>query len=459
MYSDVVLEARNVSKVYALYSKPEDRLRQMLIPRIKRVLAPVLGKLIPRLREDRVRYREFWALRNVSVSLLPHETLGIIGQNGSGKSTLLQVICGTLTPSTGDVCSKGRIAALLELGAGFNPDFTGRENVYLNAATYGLSIAEIETRMEAIIEFAEIGEHIDQPVKTYSSGMFVRLAFSVIANIDADILVIDEALAVGDAYFQQKCMRFLRKFQEHGSIFFVSHDTGAMMSFCDRVIWLHHGSIRLQGNPKEVCEEYLAYLYQKHTGAKVEAGSKSSPPAEFIEKTTINVEARGNAASNMAVAAIPAPANNHGFGDKAAEIFGCALTGKNGETINAICGGEIVDLRVAFRAFVDLDSVISGFVVKDRLGQYIFGNNTFTTTAKNPPKMHLGDTATARFRFRMPALAPGTYSVAVAVASGTTKDHVQHHWLHEGLIFASHTAIDTGVIIDIPMLEIELNPA
>ncbi len=456
MYSDAVMEAKNISKVYLLYDKPEDRLKQMLVPRLKRLAAPVLGNLLPSLREDKPRFREFWALRDVSVRLLPRETLGIIGQNGSGKSTLLQIICGTLTPSAGNARSQGRVAALLELGAGFNPDFTGRENVYLNAAIYGLSTAEIDERMEAIVEFAEIGEHLDQPVKTYSSGMFVRLAFSVIANIDADILVIDEALAVGDAYFQQKCMRFLRKFQEHGSIFFVSHDTGAMMSFCDRVIWLHHGAIKAQGDPKEVCEEYLAYLYQKHTGLERETavvpleGGGMDIDGRIVDAPEVggNIEAM--------VDDMPAPANARGFGDKAAEIFACALTDEKGNILNAVYGGELVDLRIAFQVSADLRSVIAGFVVKDRLGQYLFGNNTFATTAKNPPNMRRGETATARFQFRMPRLAPGTYSVAVAVASGTTKDHVQHHWLHEGLIFASHAAIETGVLIDIPMLEIEL---
>lgn len=453
MYSEAVIEARNVSKVYLLYNKPEDRLRQMLFPRFKRLLAPILGGLMPRLREDKPRYHEFWALRDVSVSLLPHETLGIIGQNGSGKSTLLQIICGTLSPSGGETRSCGRIAALLELGAGFNPDFTGRENVYLNAAIYGLSTSEIDERIEAIIDFAEIGEHIDQPVKTYSSGMFVRLAFSVIANIDADILVIDEALAVGDAYFQQKCMRFLRKFQENGSIFFVSHDTGAMMSFCDRVIWLHHGAIRSQGDPKEVCEEYLAYLYQKHTGVE----PVTSAQLEEVE-TEAEVEQPADV-SDIELRGMPGPANDRGFGDKAAEIFACSLTNERGQAVNAANGGELVELRIALRAFSDLQSVISGFVVKDRLGQYIFGNNTFAVTADNPLNMRSGDAAIARFRFHMPSLAPGTYSIAVAVASGTTKDHIQHHWLHEGLIFASHTTIDTGVLIDIPMLEVELVPA
>lgn len=449
MSSDPVIEACDLSKVYLLYARPDDRLRQMVIPRVKNAVSPLLGGIFPSLREDQPRYHEFWALREVSINLMPGETLGIIGKNGSGKSTLLQIICGTLNPSSGEVRKRGRVAALLELGAGFNPDFTGRENVYLNAAIYGLSASDIDARMQTIIDFAEIGDHIDQPVKTYSSGMFVRLAFSVIANIDADILVIDEALAVGDAYFQQKCMRFLRKFQERGSIFFVSHDTGAMMSFCDRIVWLHEGSIRRHGDPKEVCEDYLAFLYQRHAGV--------SPKPRLERKQKLRDPSYDLQQKDSSAIAFHAPANQAGFGDNAATIFACSLIDQTGQPVNVVRGGELVDLSITFRANAELCSVISGFVVKDRLGQYIFGTNTYTPSSNQSPCMECGETATARFRFCMPSLAPGTYSIAVAVASGTTKEHVQHHWLHEGIIFESHTASETGVLIEIPMLGIELS--
>ncbi len=454
MYSEAVMEAKNISKVYLLYNNPEDRLKQMLVPRLKRLAAPVLGGVFAGLRSDKPRFREFWALRDVTVSLLPRETLGIIGQNGSGKSTLLQIICGTLMPSCGEASSQGRVAALLELGAGFNLDFTGRENVYLNAAIYGLSTAEIDERMEAIIDFAEVGEHIDQPVKTYSSGMFVRLAFSVIANIDADILVIDEALAVGDAYFQQKCMRFLRKFQEHGSIFFVSHDTGAMMSFCDRVIWLHHGSIKAQGDPKEVCEEYLAYLYQKHTGVEPKENTRPEAPAvsdggtaeiEHFEPNVIEVEE------------IDSPENDRSFGDRAVEIYGCQLYGEQGNVLQTICGGELARLVVKFQAKAEVKSVIVGFIIKNRLGQYVFGDNTFEATASEPVDIQQGFHGKACFQFTMPVLAPGTYSIVLSVASGTLAEHVQHHWIHEAIVFNSHADINTGVMLKIPITS-ELTP-
>jgi len=451
MYSEPVIEANNVSKVYLLYNKPEDRLRQMLVPRFKRLLAPILGGLLPLLRNEKLRYREFWALRDVSVSLQPRETLGIIGQNGSGKSTLLQIICGTLTASGGETRSHGRIAALLELGAGFNPDFTGRENVYLNATIYGLSTSDINERMEAIINFAEIGEHIDQAVKTYSSGMFVRLAFSVIANIDADILIIDEALAVGDAYFQQKCMRFLRKFQKHGSIFFVSHDTGAMMSFCDRVIWLHHGSIRSQGNPKEVCEEYLAFLYQKHTGFDPES-------LKFAESGNAKILDECSAAPDVNVEQSPVPLNGRTFGDGGAEIFFCQLQEVEGNALNIIAGGERARLMFKFRAKKEIKSAIAGFIVKDRLGQYIFGDNTFETTVSKPVGFQAGEQGEVTFDFSMPMLSSGAYSIVLSVASGTLDDHVQHHWVHEAIVFNVNTDLNTGVMIKIPVTS-KIKPA
>ena len=190
------------------------------------------------------------------------ETIGIIGLNGSGKSTLLQLICGILSPTSGTVESKGRIAALLELGSGFNPEFTGRENVYLNGTVLGLSAKEIDAKFDDIAKFADIGEFINQPVKQYSSGMYVRLAFAVMANVDADILVIDEALAVGDMVFSQKCMRFLRKFKNNGTVFFVSHNSGAVVNLCDRAVWLDRGEIQAIGSAQYVSERYLAKRYQ-----------------------------------------------------------------------------------------------------------------------------------------------------------------------------------------------------
>ena len=227
-HTELAINVSNLGKVYQIYDRPEDRLKFSIISRL-RGLAGLQSKSY---------YRKFWALRNVSLKVKKGETFGIIGCNGSGKSTLLQIICGTLPPTHGKVDISGRVAALLELGSGFNPEFTGRENVYLYASILGLTKEEINARYNDILLFADIGSFIDQPVKTYSSGMVVRLAFAVVAHVDADILVIDEALSVGDVFFTQKCMRFLRDFKKTKTLIFVSHDTGAVLNLCDRAILL-----------------------------------------------------------------------------------------------------------------------------------------------------------------------------------------------------------------------------
>ena len=266
---EVAIRVQGLDKCYQVYDRSSDRLKQFVLPRVQGWLG----------RKPRGYFREFWSLRGVNFEIRRGETVGIIGRNGSGKSTLLQIICGTLHPSAGHVEVHGRVAALLELGSGFNPEFTGRENVFLNAAVLGLSAAETTDRFNDIEAFADIGDFIDQPVKTYSSGMLVRLAFAVIAHVDADILVIDEALAVGDAFFTQKCMRFLRSFMQTGTVLFVSHDTAAVQNLCTRAIWLERGEIVQEGSPKEVSEHYLEAFYEaqqgKGTTTKLKAPNRS----------------------------------------------------------------------------------------------------------------------------------------------------------------------------------------
>ena len=252
MSSEIAIKVENLSKCYQIYGQPHDRLKQSIYPRLQRLAG----------KQPKQYFREFWALKEISFEIKKGETVGIIGRNGCGKSTLLQMICGTLNPTSGSIQTHGRIAALLELGSGFNPEFTGRENVYMNASVLGLSNDETSSRFDDIVAFADIGDFIEQPVKTYSSGMMVRLAFAVIAHVDADILVIDEALAVGDAFFTQKCMRFLRTFMKTGTVLFVSHDTGAVVNLCNRGVLLDHGSVVMEGHPKEVTEKYLAKLYE-----------------------------------------------------------------------------------------------------------------------------------------------------------------------------------------------------
>ena len=249
MSCNPVLSISGISKFFEIYQRPSHRLFQMICRGKKQFFTP------------------FWALKDISFEVNRGDCIGIIGKNGAGKSTLLQVITGTLSPSSGSVSCAGRIAALLELGSGFNPEFTGLENIYLNASILGLNSHEIDEQLDKIIKFADIGEFLHQPIKTYSSGMVVRLAFAVVAHVNADILIIDEALAVGDAFFTQKCMRFLRNFLRTGTILFVSHDAAAVNSLCNRAILLESGTIKICGSPKEVTEMYLKDMYEAQQGA------------------------------------------------------------------------------------------------------------------------------------------------------------------------------------------------
>ena len=245
MSSDMSIQVEGLSKCYHIYERPRDRLLQMLQ------------------RGKKKYFREFWALHDVSFSVKRGETVGIIGRNGSGKSTLLQMICGTVAPTTGNVRTYGRVAALLELGAGFNVEFTGRENVMLNAAILGFSAQEMQVRMADVLAFSELGDFLDQPVKTYSSGMYARLAFSIAIHVDPDILIVDEALSVGDARFVAKCMRRIKEIKEQGTtILFVSHDVGSIRTLCERVVWLDKGRLVEQGDVFPVTGRYMEFMFQ-----------------------------------------------------------------------------------------------------------------------------------------------------------------------------------------------------
>ena len=408
----IAIAVSALSKTYQIYDLPQHRLWQSLW------------------RGRRRFYREFHALTNVSFDVRRGEVVGIIGRNGSGKSTLLQLICGTLAPSSGVVRTHGRVAALLELGAGFNPEFTGRENVYLNGAIMGLSTAEVDARYARIVEFADIGDFLDQPLKTYSTGMVVRLAFAVIAHVDADVLVIDEALAVGDAFFVQKCMRFLRDFMKRGTILFVSHDTGAIVNLCHRALWLHKGEVLVDGSPREVVESYLQHLAEEAYGV---APRRPSP---------VQIEA--------------AEPRVRSFGKAGARITAVELVDSAGQALPTISGGETVTLRIRGEAIDSLQSPIVGFTVKDRLGQVLFSDNTFARYADHPFTVDAGGTLEARFTFVMPILATGEYIVGVAVAEGTQASHVQHHWVHDALVIRSvSNSVATG-LMGIPMLDVSV---
>ncbi|MCD7984164.1 MAG: ABC transporter ATP-binding protein [Desulfovibrio sp.] len=442
-----VINVDGISKFFEIYSKPSHRLWQMAF------------------RGRRCFYEPFWALRDVSFDVRRGECVGIIGRNGAGKSTLLQVITGTLAPSSGNVDVKGRVAALLELGSGFNPEFTGRENVYLNASILGLTREEIDARFDDIAAFADIGDFIEQPVKSYSSGMVVRLAFAVVAHVDADVLIIDEALSVGDAFFTQKCMRFLRRFIAERTALFVSHDTAAVNSLCNRAILMESGRIKQIGSPKEVTETYLKDMYEAHQGSSAPtdqaAGAevagdteRAAAPEEFRDMRAEFINA-SNLRNDIQVFAFNE--NSEAFGKKGATIVDAVLLDAENHPLNWIVGGEPVSLRITVQAHKDIFGPIVGFFCNNRLGQHIFGDNTFLVYRDKPVFLRTGQKLGASFSFTMPILEVGDYSFSVAVAEGTQEEHVQHDWKHDALLLRSTTTSCHTGMVGIPMKQISLN--
>jgi len=456
MLSDPVIRVTGLSKCYHIYATPRDRLKQFVFPRLKRLLLP-LARLLNLNALSACYYDEFWALKDVSFEVNLGETVGIIGRNGSGKSTLLQMICGTLTPTHGKIEIRGRVAALLELGSGFNPEFTGRENIYMNAAVLGLSREEIDGCFDEIVAFADIGNFIEQPVKTYSSGMMVRLAFAVIAHVDADILVIDEALAVGDAFFTQKCMRYLRKFMKTGTVLFVSHDTASVRNLCTRAIWLEGGHALKQGSSKDVCERYLEAFYEEQQGKSTTTRMKISPASDsnfgkgdqrskFINSSNLR--------NDIEIFDFDPTAPS--FGKGAAQITSVKFIAKEGTPVAWLVGGEDVILCVEIIVHKTLSSPIVGFFIKDKLGQCLFGDNTYLSYVDDPVKCVANKYLQAEFSFNMPRLSVGDYSITVAIADGTQQDHVQHHWVHDAIFFKSESTSVASGLLGIPMNSITL---
>lgn len=437
MSSEYAIEVNGLCKSYQIYDKPSDRLKQMLM------------------RGRKKYYKEFIALNDVSFKIKKGETVGIIGRNGSGKSTLLQMICGTLNPTAGEIKVNGRVAALLELGAGFNPEFTGIENVYMAASLYGLTKDMVDHRLDAITAFADIGDHIHQSVKTYSSGMYVRLAFAVIAHVDADVLVVDEALAVGDIYFQQKCMRFLRRFQEGGgTMLFVSHDTAAVMNLCRTAMWLRQPSRGdyVLGLAESVCKAYLQdfYTQQKTTLADdrdeaVSAPSENSgawPSDPFLE-CLVEVSPYNHAAES--------------FGAGGGRFTDAVLLDKEGRPQATLRGGQPVVLRLTAQIERRISAPAFGITLKDRLGQFVYSESTDSAFRSSKPVFVPGDVVTVDFRFCMPELLQGHYSIDIAFAEGLGHEHTQHHWVHDALVFTSLRGRLVQGIAGLPELTVHMS--
>lgn len=446
---NIAIRVTNLSKRYEIYDTPRDRLKQFFAPRLQSLVG----------QTPKQYFREFWALKDVSFEIKKGETVGIIGRNGSGKSTLLQIICGTLTPTSGSVETRGRIAALLELGSGFNPEFTGRENVYMNASVLGLSNAEIDARFDEIAAFADIGQFIEQSVKTYSSGMYVRLAFAVIAHVDANILIVDEALSVGDAVFTQKCMRFIRNFQENGTLIFVSHDTSAVQNLCKSGIWLKNGRIEQVGTAKRVSEAYLQYTLQEIYGEEAQLTSMA-PTAVGDEPCAEETAADTEVPPAIDYGAVASVRDNidaaKGWKTGRSEIVSVSLTRLSPGPEGIFEGGERVRMTVRAKAYEPLQNPILGFLVRDRLGQDLFGENTLSFTNRVPTPIGAGMAFEGVFEFKLPMLPNGQYAVMVSVADGDLSRNVQHHWMHDALIInVSSSKIRWG-LVGIPFERVKL---
>ncbi len=441
MSSDVAIKVDNLSKCYHLYDRPIDRLKQSVVPRLRGMFG----------LSSAPYFREFWALNRCSFEIKKGETVGIIGVNGSGKSTLLQLLCGILAPTNGDIELQGRVAALLELGAGFHPEFTGKENVYMNASILGLSKAEIDAKYDEIVTFAEIGDFIDQPIKTYSSGMFVRLAFAVIAHVDAEILFVDEALAVGDVFFTQKCMRFLHTFKTRGTIVLVTHDSGTVVSLCDRAIWLEHGEVRSIGSAKHVCEEYLATRYGVSPAVianQVERTPLPSSEQHRLSRHDARIDFINHSNQRNDIEIFEFSSEAHSFGHGGATITNAALTDLQGRPLSWVVGGEMVRIEIEALIAVACGSIIIGFQFKNKLGQILFAQNSYTTYCLTPVSADPDETVKGVFEFRLPILPCGSYTVDVAIADGASLESVtQLQWLHDAFSLESHaSSVVVGMI-------------
>ncbi len=447
--SEYVVNCENVSKDYKIWRDSSSRLKAPIWALFRKGMAN--GK------DDNPYYSTFSALKNVSFKLKRGESIGIIGRNGSGKSTLLQILAGTLQPTRGIATTQGRVAALLELGSGFNPEFSGRENIYLYAAILGFDKKSINEKLQEIIDFSELEKFIDQPLKTYSSGMTIRLAFSVRIHLDPEILIIDEALAVGDFYFVQKCTRFIREFIKDKTLVLVTHDLSSVKNICERCIWLKDGEIMYDGSPKRAVEQYIAFYHNSENGSKnaEEINNKLKLTYELSEDKLHDQreeEALKNRSNQWNVLLLEEPSDSFGSGE--GNIVDCYLEDTEGRRLSGIVGGEIVRFTITAKATTQIDLPILGFNLKDRHGQYIFGDNTFLSNSEQSLKLEAEQEISASFEFRMPILRPGTYAFIASFSRGTQESHTQIQWIHEALIIQSRSRITHQGICGVPMHKI-----
>ena len=406
--SDIAIKVENLSKIYKLYDKPIDRMKESLS----------LTK--------RKYSREHYALNDISFEIKKGETVGIIGTNGSGKSTLLKIITGVLTQSLGKLEVSGKISALLELGAGFNPEYTGLENIYLNGTMMGYTREQMDKRVNSIIEFADIGEFINQPVKTYSSGMFARLAFAVAINVEPDILIVDEALSVGDIFFQNKCFKKFEELEKKNTtILFVSHDLGSIRQMCSKVLWLNKGQQLMFDDKEIVCTKYINEQFlnmNKNTELEIES---------IDEIKQINISYIKNEKKNYPK--IKETNNNMIKSDKA-EIISSFICDKNGNYTSLLEVEKEYEFTIVGKFNENINNIIFGFILENNKGVNLFALNTFISNDKKIINVESGEVIETTFKIKLPKIMKGEYLISPAIARGTQESNQMLTWLHNQLV-------------------------
>ena len=431
MENKKVIQVKDLTKMYKLYDKPSDRLKEALGLTRKKL------------------YKEHYALHDVNFDIYEGECVGIIGTNGSGKSTILKIITGVLTPTAGEVKVDGRISALLELGAGFNMEYSGLENVYLNGTMIGFSKEEIDARLNDILEFADIGDFIHQPVKTYSSGMFVRLAFALAINVDPEILIVDEALSVGDVFFQSKCYRRMEEIRKKGTtILMVTHDMGSIIKYCDKVVLLHKGEFIAEGPAGKVVDMYKKILAGKLEDLRAElAAEKASENGDAVEllkeKSSAQTDTEKNEGTEMSDFSGGMNLSHTGlmrdqltintdrteYGDGRAEIYDLGLLDARGNVTNLLLKGETFTIKECIRFHADIQTPIFTYTIKDKKGTELTGTNTMFEGADIKPVKN-GDEYTVEFTQKM-NLQGGEYLLSMSCTGFEQGEHVVYHRLYD----------------------------
>lgn len=447
MSSNVAIKIENLSKCYQIYEQPRDRLKQFILPHLQRSLG----------QPPKLYFREFWALKGVSFEVKKGESIGIIGRNGSGKSTLLQMVCGTLNPTHGNIQTHGRIAALLELGSGFNPEFTGRENVFMNGAVLGLSREEVDRRFEDIAAFADIGDFIEQPVKTYSSGMMVRLAFAVAINVDPDILIVDEALSVGDELFQRKCFSRIEAIRASGAtILFVSHSGAQIVELCDRAVLMDAGEKLAVGVPKQIVGRYQKLLYAPaDTHVAIREQIRRMDADERAQTTTGDMSAHKHESAHVpeqepleSLDPHLKPSSTIEYESHGAYIEAPIVLTLGGRQVNSLVRGSTYIYTYTVRFTKSASNVRFGMLIKTVSGMELGGGITANSPRGSLAYVEAGAIYLVKFRFRC-ALNPGVYFLNAGVLGDMNGNQTYLHRLIDIAmfrVFPDSESLATGTV-------------